>query len=590
MGVLRQEYPRPHFQREDWLSLNGEWDFAFDDNNEGLLQNWFAKDLSQEKIMVPFAYQTKLSGIHSQEQHPVVWYQKDFELPSRWQGKRVLINFNAVDYQTILWINGKLVGSNKGGYVGFSFDVTDYLIEGNNKVTLRVEDYPETTQPRGKQSARDESWECWYTPITGIWQSVWLEAVGNTYLDHIKIEPDIDTNTATIKYWLDNPTSELTLECRVLEGSTQVALKEVEIEARYNRFSNLTPVKSGEFTIKIDQAKIWSPEDPNLYDLEFRLYQNEKLIDQVSTYLGMRKVSVKDGRVYLNNQPYYLRMILDQGYWPDGIYTASSVEEIKKDVERTKEFGFNGARKHQKFEDPYYYYYCDKLGLLTWCEMAAGYYYDEEVSANITDEWQRLVVEHYNFPSVMAWVPINESWGVDQLTDGEDDPRLAHHLVTMYHLTKSIDPTRLVVGNDGWQQAVTDLVAIHDYTQDPEDFKQKYEQFKTDRHTKAFTHKNAIFLDGFDYQEQPILITEFGGVKVREQGAKGWGYGNEANDYEEMLQRIASLVKAIENEPEICGYCYTQLTDVEQEVNGLMTYDRKPKVDASKFRSIFQGE
>lgn len=586
--VQRLEYPRPQFARERWITLNGQWNFAFDDQNKGLLNEWFKETIIEAKINVPFAYQTELSGINDQAVHPIVWYQRDFSIPEEWQDNRVTINFNAVDYKAMVWVNGKFAGDNKGGYVGFKFDITDYLVEEVNKVTVRVEDYPSIKQPRGKQTAREEGgWACWYTPITGIWQSVWLEAVGSTSLDHVKLEPNIDNGTVQVHYWLNNFFDPVTLECRVSRDGQEISFTAVEVERRHHRFGDLIPRNGGSFTLSIPEAKLWFPEEPNLYDLQFRIIQNGVVLDEVNTYVGMRKISVQDGRVYLNNQPYYLRMILDQGYWPRGVYTPQSIDEIKYDVEITKKFGFNGARKHQKFEDPHYYYYCDKLGLLTWCEMAACYYYDEEVSLNITDEWQRLVVEHYNYPSVMAWVPVNESWGVDQLTEGSQDPRLANHMNTLYYLTKSLDPTRLVIGNDGWQMALTDLIAIHDYTQDAQEIKRRYEVFKQDRHAPVFNHGLPVLLDGYQFTGQPIMMTEFGGVKVKEQQVEGWGYGEEAENYEEMVVRIDELVTMLEEEPEICGYCYTQLTDVEQEVNGLLTYDRQTKVEPEKLAKIF---
>lgn len=586
--IHRVEYPRPHFVRPNWLTLNGEWGFQFDNDNRGLQEEWFKRNAFNSKIIVPFPYQSELSGIHSKEYHPVVWYGRSFHIPQDWVNKRVLLNFNAVDYRSTVWVNGLFVGMNQGGYAAFSFDITDYLSDGENTITVRVEDYMTTTQPRGKQTARTDSWACWYTPVTGIWQSVWLEAVGHTYLHHVKLEPNIDINTVDVQYWLNQLHGPVEIRCRVSYKGHEVSTTTVPVDLRYYRFSDITPRLEGSFTLSIPEAELWSPESPNLYDLEFEVRQGDALLDTVSTYVGMRKISVEDGQVYLNNAPYYLRMVLDQGFWPEGIYTPAAVEDIKHDVKMTKEFGFNGARKHQKFEDPYYYYYCDKLGLLTWCEMAAAYYYDEEVSLNITHEWQRLVVEYYNHPSVMAWVPINESWGVDQLTHGSSDPRLVHHMSTLYHLTKSIDPTRLVVGNDGWQQGLTDIAAIHDYTQDPADLQNRYARFKADRNSKAFSHGHPTILPGFEYTGQPIMITEFGGVKVEEQGAEGWGYGDAAADYDEMLERIERLVQVIIDEPEICGFCYTQLTDVEQEVNGLMTYDRRLKVKPEKLQAIFQ--
>lgn len=586
--LLRNEYPRPNYVRENWESLNGEWDFSFDDENRGLLEKWQEKGLPNgQTIIVPFAFQAPLSGIHVQEEHPVVWYQRNFSIPTTWPEGRVLLNFGAVDYSCTVWVNGVLVGTNRGGYTSFSLDITEALGADLNSVIVRVVDHPVTTQPRGKQRAKKENYACWYTPVTGIWQSVWIESVGLNYLERVKLIPDLDQATVQVEYWLNSYSPDLCLECTVSFKGEQISSTRISIAEQMTFYSDLVARKEGIFVFSIPSPELWSPESPSLYDLQFKLYRDCQLLDTVKTYVGMRKIHTENGKVYLNNKPYYLRMILDQGFWPEGIYTPKTIEDIRYDVEMTKECGFNGARKHQKFEDPYYYYYCDQLGLLTWCEMAAPYIYDEEVSENITWEWQRLVLRHYNHPSVMAWVPVNESWGVDQLTQGSKDPRLVHHLMTMYHLTKSIDPTRLVVGNDGWQQTSTDVIAIHDYTQDPDDLRAKYTMFKADRHTLGFSHGHQILLTGHEYKGQPIMVTEFGGVKVEEQGAVGWGYGDSAEDYDAMLERLQGLVDVLLSEEEICGYCYTQLTDVEQEVNGLLTYDRQIKVEPEKLRGIF---
>lgn len=590
MTMLRSEYPRPHFVREHWLTLNGEWDFAFDDDNLGLQEEWFKKELRQTKIVVPFCYQSALSTIQSDAYHPVVWYQRSFALPREWERRRVLIHFNAVDYHSILWVNGRLVGSHTGGYTAFSFDITDYLRPGENQITLRVEDKKISSQPRGKQTARHEPWAVWYTPVTGIWQSVWLEAVGDVYLDHVRFEPNIDEGHVVVHYWINGMDKPVTLACRVESSGSQVSSMSVELEPQYDFFSEVTPRNFGSFVVPIPDPVLWSPEHPHLYDVELEILQDGQVVDAVRTYVGMRKVSVQDGRVYLNNKPCYLRMVLDQGYWPDGIYTPAHADDIRRDVEMTKAFGFNGARKHQKIEDPYYYYYCDKLGLIVWCEMPAAYEYDEVVAARLSSEWQQVVIQHYNHPSIIAWVPINESWGVDQLKSPSSDPRLPSFLNALYYLTKSLDPTRLVISNDGWQHAVTDVVTIHEYTQEAEDLTARYHKFREDPYSPAFSHGHPIMLPGFRCAGLPIMITEFGGTKVAEHSADGWGYGEAAADTKEMLDRIEALVRAITEMEGVCGYCYTQLTDVEQEKNGLMTYQRQPKASPESYRRIFTLE
>lgn len=587
---MRQEYPRPDFIRDDWLSLNGSWDFNFDDNDLGIQDEWYRHGFpSPQTIKVPFAYQCELSGIGTDEVHPIVWYARSFQVPTEWDGQRVLLNFGAVDYICTIWINGRLAGGNKGGYTSFSVDTTKFLQPGDNHVVLRVVDEAVTSQPRGKQRARKENFGCWYTPITGIWQSVWLEAVGRRYLEHVKLESNIYDQAVNIAFWLDDFEDGLVLECDVSEAGKVLSTVRVPLTAKYTFFSDVKSRKDGALTLSIPGGKLWTPENPYLYDLHFRLFSQDKLVDSVKSYVGLRKVHKDGGQIFVNDEPIYLRMVLDQGYWPGGIYTPQSIEEIAQDVRITKELGFNGARKHQKFEDPYYYYYCDKAGLLVWCEMPSPYIYDEEVSQNMTEEWQRLVRQHYNHPSVIAWVPLNESWGVDQLKEPHQDKRSVYHMLTLYNLTKSLDTTRLVIGNDGWQQAQTDIVAIHDYTQDPNDFREKYAQFRTNRHTKAFTHGFQIILDGYEYTDQPIMVTEFGGIKIADEDEASWGYGEAARSQEEYLTRIRCLVDAILAEDEICGYCYTQLTDVEQEVNGLLTMDRKPKVDIKDYAEIFRG-
>ncbi|NPV79510.1 MAG: glycoside hydrolase family 2 [Firmicutes bacterium] len=589
--ILRDEYPRPDFVRDEWISLNGEWDFAFDDENQGLAQNWpLGANPFDRKIIVPFPFQSKLSGIGDPSSHPVIWYKREFTIPSEWAGKRILLNFGAVDFSSTIWINGRYAGSNSGGYVPFALDITELTREGANVITIRVVDDEATDQPRGKQSARNHPWGCWYTRVSGIWQSVWLEPVSEVHLKKVRLTPEIDSQVLRLEYELSKYEGNVALLFEASFNGSSIAKVEVPFAERFNHFTDMVPRRDGTTSIPINDPKLWSPEEPNLYDLTIRVTQDGTIVDEVKTYFGMREIKAENGRIYLNGRPYYLRMILDQGFWPDGIYTPSSAEDFKKDIEMTKAFGFNGARKHQKIEDPYYYYYCDKLGLLVWSEMPAAYYYTEESARNVAEEWRRAIIRDYNHPCIMAWVPVNESWGVDQLKLNQKvDPRLANHLDMLYHLTKSLDPTRLVISNDGWQHATTDLVTIHEYTQDHDDLSRRFQKFKEDPYSAPFSHKVPILLPGRPYNGQPMMITEFGGVKVSEQGTTGWGYGEDAATYSEMIERIRGLVEAILGEEGIAGYCYTQLTDVEQEVNGLMTYDRRPKCDPDDLKKVFRG-
>ena len=586
---LRQEYPRPSLVRDRWLSLNGEWRFAFDDDKKGLAKGWAGDPSQLDKVInVPFAYQTPASGINCQEYHPVVWYSRDFEVPSDWQGDRVLLHFGAVDYEAAVWVNGILAGTHSGGYVPFSFDITDLLRDGTNTVTVRVVDEDRITQPRGKQTAAKQPWACWYTPVTGIWQSVWLEPVHDLRFIDIFLKPDIDKETLTVDYTLTRWEPGLSIEAIASAEGSLVSRQEVAVPDAISRWI-AAPLPRGSLSISVPSPRLWSPESPFLYDLVLRLKCGDKVLDELKTYFGMRKVHIDRGQVYLNNKPCYQRLILDQGYWVEGLYTAPSAEALKKDVELTKAMGFNGARKHQKIEDPYYYYYCDKLGLLVWSEMPACYEYDVAGAEALRREWTEAVLRDRNHPCIIAWVPINESWGVDQLSR-KVMPDPVFYLMGLYYQTKSLDPTRLVVSNDGWEHAVTDMLTIHEYTQDAGDLRRRYEAFKQNRHKTAFSHGRHTILPQFDYDGVPILVTELGGVKVEEQQAEGWGYGQAAANYGEMLQRIRSLVDAILEQDEVVGYCYTQLTDVQQEVNGLLDAYHNPKVDVELYREIFRGK
>jgi Beta-galactosidase/beta-glucuronidase len=594
MTILRNEYPRPDFVRQDWLNLNSEWLFGFDDRNCGLTEDWIHKPQQfAKKIMVPFPFQSKLSGIGDPSSHPVIWYRRSFEIPSGWAGKRIQLNFGAVDYASSVWVNGMLVGTNEGGYVPFSFDITDYLIQGENQLVLRVLDDENPNHPRGKQSAKQENWGCWYTRVSGIWQSVWLEPVANNYLKAVKLLPDLDREEVVIKFQLSNYSENTKVCFRVTFKDKLVTEAETSINKEFSYFADIVPLSEHLFKLTISDIQLWSPETPDLYDLKIQVKDSGQVVDEVRTYFGMRKISIDKGRICLNNKPYFLRMVLDQGIWEDGIYTPQSIEEIKKDVEMTKAFGFNGARKHQKIEDPYYYYFCDKLGLLVWSELPSCYCFDPTMIHSSMSEWQRAISRNYSHPCIMAWVPVNESWGVNQLSNpGNSDlyQQVVSYLETIYHLTRSLDGSRLVISNDGWQHAVTDVLTIHDYSQDAEELAQHYCCFKEDRHATSFLPGLPILLPRYEYQGQPIMISEFGGVKVVEQGSFGWGYGDAVSTYDEMGERIQKLIRTMLTQAEICGYCYTQLTDTEQEVNGLMNAQRVPKLAPNKFRKIFSAE
>ena len=591
---VRMEYPRPDFVRAEWATLNGLWQFAFDDADDGLREAWFepgAREKFDRQILVPFPFQSELSGIHDPSPHPVVWYRRVFDVPAAWMDRRVLLHFGAVDYTSDVWINGRHAGHNEGGYVPFTLDVTPFLRgPASNELVVRVVDRDSVLQPRGKQSAKRDPWACWYRRTTGIWQSVWLEPVSPSHIARVHLHPDLDSGVLSIDAYLSEWQPDLTISATVLFQGTEVGSVTEQIPERYGDFGDLEPLLLWQGRMRIPDARPWSPETPSLYYLRLELRRRSETLDVVQTYFGLRKVHVEHGRFMLNNRPYYLRMVLDQGFWRDGLYTAPSVDDIRRDVELTKQLGFNGARKHQKIEDPYYYYFADHLGLIVWAEMPSAYAFDSDGILRLYNEWGRAIIRHYNHPSIGAWVPLNESWGVDRMGRCDDDlvgKRQLHHAVGLYHFTKALDPTRPVISNDGWEHAKSDIITIHEYTEDAGDLARKCRAYLADKDSVPFSHGRAIHLPGYPYSGQPIIISEFGGIKLESPEAPGWGYGRPARTADEMIERIRKLVEAIKGIDEVCGYCYTQLTDVEQEVNGLLTYDRRPKVPLHQLASIF---
>jgi beta-galactosidase/beta-glucuronidase len=579
MSFPRSEYPRPQFERSEWVNLNGTWNFEFDDNNKGCEEKWFnGRELSQ-KITVPFSYQSELSGIGVTEFHDVVWYQREFKIPAHWSGQRVWLHFGAVDYRASVWVNGTFVAFHEGGHTPFKAEITDVLTKDLNQVVVRAEDLSkELDQPRGKQYWKEKSESIFYTRTTGIWQTVWLEAVSTTYLEKAKLTPNIDTDEVIVEYTVDNGTPNHQLEIEISFNGELVAKDLVQL--LQNKATR--KIYLNDFNVH-GPGRLWSPEHPNLYDIVFRVKQDGKVLDEVKSYFGMRKISVVNGKVMLNNRPYYMKLILDQGYFPKGILTPPSDEDIKKDVELTKEMGFNGARKHQKIEDPRYLYWTDRLGLMVWGEMANSYTYSDNAVRRITAEWQEAIERDYNHPSIVVWVPLNESWGVPGLLS---DSRQPDHILAMYYLTKSLDTTRLVISNDGWEHTKSDLCTIHDYESSKEVLKERYSDL--DRIMDSMPGYRRIYVPGFKYQGEPIQVSEFGGIAYKKSEWEGWGYSGATTD-EDFADRYCKVVSALLESPLVQGFCYTQLTDVEQEINGLLTYDREPKIDLKIIRSINEG-
>ncbi len=582
--IPRSEYPRPQFLRKEWLSLNGEWDFCYDDTGIGEEERWYRPDASapfDRKITVPFAFQSNLSGIEDSSVHDVVWYRRVFEIPEGWKGKRVMLHFGAVDYLSKVWVNGQLMAEHEGGHTPFRTDITPMLSDGRNVIVVRAEDFSrDVTLPRGKQFWHDRSASIFYTRTTGIWQSVWLEPLAPVHINKIKLAPDVDRNEIRIRAFVQGfrPSDALELQLAVsFQGTTIAQDRYVVRNAEEQRTIGLN-----DFTDH-GMGRLWSPEHPNLYDLRLRLVRGEEVLDEVESYFGMRKFSIENGKIYLNNRPYFQRLVLDQGYFPDGILTAPSDEALRRDVELAKAMGFNGVRKHQKTEDPRFLYWCDKIGMLVWGEAANAYEYSEEYVRRFTKEWQEIVERDFNHPSIVTWVPLNESWGIPNVLI---DKRQQQHGLAMYHLTKSLDETRLVVNNDGWEQTTTDLATIHDYESRQEVLEKRYST--TDSALGAMPARRQLFVGGANYEGQPILVTEFGGIAFKRSDWEGWGYSGAENE-EDFLARLQAVVSPMLTSPVVQGYCYTQLTDVEQEINGLLTFDRQPKAPIEAIRAIMTG-
>ena len=590
LNIPRPEHPRPDFVRETFCNLNGVWQFAFDDADEGLCAGWMnpGHKLPLE-ITVPFAYQTRASGLGPTDAiHPVIWYRRSFTVPQEMAGKRVLLRFGAVDFECAVYVNGRQAGTHRGGYTPFAFDITALLEDGENDLCLRVVDEPDCTQPRGKQYWAEGLMGCWYTPVSGIWQTVYLEAVGEIGIKYIHVTPDIDNHMFTAEIALDKrPVCPLDLELTVsFEGKLKRRVT-VSCEDRITRVPVDLIVKAD-----LDPVYIWQPGSPYLYDLRVRVLKEGAAVDTVDTYFGMRKVEVKEGKVYLNNNPLYQRLILDQGYWPDSLITPPSDEAIRLDLQYTLDFGYNGARKHQKLEDPRYYYWADKMGVLVWGEVPSPYDYSDDTVRNLTETMLGFIERDFNHPSIICWVPLNESWGVRNIYTDRRQQAAGRML---YHLTKAADGTRLCSSNDGWEQVTTDICALHDYA-DAKDIIAAHFAERATVEEHACDWRPCYAEGEKPTGEEAFMVTEYGGIAFTNIGIQGemggmqtWGYHGKVTDEEAFFARFKGVTDGVREIPYCQGYCYTQLTDVMQEINGLLTPERKPKMDVERVRRINQA-
>ncbi len=577
----KKEYPRPRFVRESFISLNGEWDFDFDDDNIGEQEKFYRSHSFSKKIIVPFAYQTKSSGICDTTRHDNIWYKRSFNY-KKVKNKRLIINFEGADYECKVWINSCLVGSHKGGYARFSFDISDYVFDGKNDIVVKCQDSYSLLTPRGKQRYVKDNISCFYTDTTGIWKTVWLEEVGNSYIKNINSSCTYKNHSITFDYSIANFQQGLSLKAFITYQGDNVACVSSDLYADYGEMTVDVTVKS-----RVLNIKPWTAgRCDQFYDVEFYLYKNNQQIDKVGSYTALIDYRSVGNSVQINYLPNtYFKMVLDQGYFPDSDMTPKNDDEILQDVLLMKEMGFNGVRKHQKIEDERFYYFCDMVGLYFWLEMPAVYDFNLDSANNVMREWGEIVCQHKGYISLMAYVPINEGWGVLQVVENE---RMQHFVNGLYSMTKTLDNTRFVISNDGWEHTKSDIVTLHNYTQNPKNISLAYEDmdkfmsgdYVADRYTRT------AFADGYRYDCEPIMISEYAGIAFDKDKESGWGYGTLVANEDEYFERLRDITQAIVNLDSVCGYCVTQLTDVMQEKNGLLDVNRKPKIEISKIKQI----
>jgi beta-galactosidase/beta-glucuronidase len=578
-------YPRPQLRRSQWTSLNGTWKFTYDDRGDFTQPS----DISTwgQYIEVPFAPESIRSGIYDSGFHPNCWYEREVEVMP--DDDRVLLHFGAVDYRARVWVNGQFMIAHEGGHTPFSVEITSVLRpEGKQTITVWAEDDPhDLAKPRGKQDWQTHPHSIWYPRTSGIWQTVWLEKVPKTYIDRLMWTPHFERWEIGFEGFIaGNPQKDMQLKVRLTAGE-QLLVNDTYalLNGEIHRRIALSDPGIDDYRNEL----LWSPEKPTLIDAQVQLWCKGELVDEVQSYTALRTVSIQRDRFMLNGHPYPLRLVLDQGYWEESLMTAPSDEALRRDVELAKQMGFNGVRKHQKIEDPRYLYWADVLGLMVWEEMPSAYRFTRKAVERLTKEWTEVIKRDASHPCIVVWVPFNESWGVPDLTATAAH---RHWVQALYHLTKTLDPTRPVIGNDGWESTSTDILAIHDYDTNPHNLAKRYgpEVKLADLFDRERPGGRVLTLDGHHHQGQPIMLTEFGGIACTrpEENEHTWGYARSSNALEFQLQYTALLetVNAIEM---FSGFCYTQLTDTFQEANGLLYADRTPKFPLEAIASATLG-
>ncbi|MCU1411065.1 MAG: lacZ 1 [Rhodoglobus sp.] len=587
-------YPRPQLVRAGWVGIDGAWQFEFDDADEGLARGW-ATSLEPlgRTITVPFPPESPASGIGDTGFHRVLWYRRtvtaaEVAATGHEPGRRLLLHFGAVDYRADVWANGHLVARHEGGHTPFTAEIPDAA--AGFTIVVRAEDDPQDlAQPRGKQDWAEERHVVWYDRTSGIWQPVWLESVPQQHVRRAAWRSSIADATATLTVELaEAPRPGTRVRVVLRKGPEVLADQSVALTVADSTIILSVP------SLRNGQALgdyLWSPESPTLIDAQIELVALGQDSDVVLSYLGFREVGEGGGRFLLNERPYEVRGVLSQGYWAQSHLAAPSAEALRTEVELIKSLGFTTVRVHQKIEDPRFLYWADRLGLLVWVEMPSTYEFSGRASGRIVAEWTEAVRRDSSHPSIVAWVPFNESWGVQQLAT---DARQRDLVRALYHLTKSLDDTRLVISNDGWEHTGSDLLTIHDYENDAARLLASYgtpEALRRSIDLMAPSGRKMLVgtpEESAHTASKPVILSEFGGVSIEPPGSEAWGYRLvESHDhFEEHLTGLFAAVRECEG---LAGWCYTQLTDTAQETNGLTDANRVPKFPAERIRAIVEG-
>jgi beta-galactosidase/beta-glucuronidase len=582
MSIPRSEYPRPQFVRKDWMCLNGEWEFDIDADNNGMERGLGQKTLSK-RILVPFCPESPLSGIYNEDFMDAVWYRRSCTIPSTWAGNQVLLHFQAVDYDATVWVNDHEVARHRGGFTPFTANLTGIAEPGDDiTIVVRARDDRNASQPRGKQSTQPERFGCMYTRTTGIWQTVWMEPVPPAHLGRSRLTPDAAAGIIHLEQPIHGLSSNLFLQAVLKDDGRIVCQKSVAADQCFTPYLDLT--------IPVAQRKLWGPGHPNLYDLEIELVQSDgNSVDHVDSYAGLRSITIDGKAVKINDETVFQRLVLDQGYYRDGILTAPSDDALVRDITLSMEAGFNGARLHQKIFEERFLYHADRLGYLVWGEFpdwgcsGRGPIEDhQQPTASYITQWLEAINRDYSHPSIVGWCPLNETWQpiTDQITTLDDVTQ------GLFLATKALDRTRPVLDTSGYSHRVAeaDIFDSHDYEQNPAIFARTHSGLVDGHPFSNLWDGKAMSLP---YHNQPYFVSEFGGIWWQPDASPGedsWGYGDRPKTLEEYYQRFTSLCAILLDNPLMFGYCYTQLTDVYQEQNGIYSFDRQVKFDLTPIR------